>query len=110
MLKWPIDGLSLGPIWLLGFLIIGIILGIWQEIRRKRMLVVTLRARPVNLPDLLGKSEALRWPVCYQPSAPMAVLKGVHGYSLNLANQFTQLGAAYVAGLVALLAVLRLVQ
>lgn len=97
-------------IWLLGFLIIGIILGIWQEIRRKRMLAVTLRARPVNLPDLLGKSEALRWPVCYQPSAPMAVLKGVHGYSLNLANQFTQLGAAYVAGLVALLAVLRLVQ
>lgn len=97
-------------VWISVFLVVGIVLGVWQEIRRKRMLAVSLRARPVKLPDLMGKSEALRWPVCYQPSAPMAVLKGVHGYSLNLANQLTQLGAAYVAGLVVLLVVLRLVQ
>ncbi|HEY6252093.1 MAG TPA: hypothetical protein VI685_19215 [Candidatus Angelobacter sp.] len=101
---------STAIIWLSGFLVIGAVMGIWQEVRRKRMLAVTLRARPVKLPDLLGQSEALRWPVCYQPSAPMAVLKGIHGYSLNLANQLTQLGAAYVAGLVVLLGVLRLVQ
>jgi len=97
-------------VWLLVVLVVGVVMGVWQEIRRKRMLAVTLRARPVKLPDLLGKAEALHWPVCYQPSAPMAVLKSVHGYSLNLANQLTQLGAAYVAGLVVLMAVLRLVR
>lgn len=97
-------------IWLSAFLVVGVVLGVWQEVRRKRMLAIALRARPVRLPDLMGKAEAMRWPVCYQPSAPMAVLKGVHGYSLNLANQLTQLGAAYVAGLVVLLALLRLVQ
>ena len=96
-------------IWLSAFLVVGVVLGVWHEIRRKRMLEVTLRARPVNLPDLMGKAEDLRWPVCYQPSAPMTVLKGVHGYSLNLANQLTQLGAAYVAGLLVLLALLHMV-
>jgi hypothetical protein len=32
------------------------------------------------------------------------MLKGAHGYSLNLANKLTHLGAAYLIGLVALLA------
>jgi len=67
---------------------------------------LALRARPVKLPDFLHQSEMARWPVCYQPSAPMLMLKGAHGYSLNLANTLTHLGAAYLIGLVALLVML----
>jgi hypothetical protein len=44
--------------------------------------------------------------MCYQPSAPMLILKGAHGYSLNLANTLTYIGAAYLAGLVVLFALL----
>jgi len=95
-------------IWLTAFLMLAVVLGVWQEIRRKQVLAVTLRAQPVKLPDLLGESGALRWPVCYQPSIPMIAPKGMRGYSLNLANQLTQLGAAYVVGLVALFALLRM--
>jgi len=115
ILSWPIL-LSVPPaimgrvntIQLTAVLLLGMVLGIWQEIRRKRLLDVTLRARPVKFPELLGQSQALKWPLCYQPSVPMIVLKGVRGYSLNLANQLTQLGAAYLAGLFVLLALLRI--
>ena len=61
-----------------------------------------MRARPVKLPDFLHQSEIAKWPVCYQPSAPMLMLKGARGYSLNLANSLSHLGAAYLAGLVVL--------
>lgn len=79
------------------------VLSVWVEIKRKKLLTVTLRARPVKLPNLLGPSEAAMWPLCYQPSVPMLVLKGARGYSLNLANTLNQIGAAYLAGLVALI-------
>jgi hypothetical protein len=36
----------------------------------------------------------------------MLILKGARGYSLNLANKLTHLGAAYLIGLVALFVVL----
>jgi hypothetical protein len=36
----------------------------------------------------------------------MLMLKGAHGYSLNLANRVTQLSAAYLTGLVTLFSVL----
>jgi hypothetical protein len=36
----------------------------------------------------------------------MLMLKGSHGYSLNLANTLTHLGAAYLIGLVALFVML----
>jgi hypothetical protein len=84
----------------------GVVLQIWQEIRRKKVLAVSLRALPMKLPELLGQPETLRWPLCYQPSAPMLVLKGTCGYSVNLANTLAQLSAAYIAGLVLLLTVL----
>lgn len=64
---------------------------------------VALRARPVKMPDFLHESDIARWPICYQPTAPMLILKGAHGYSLNLANTLAHLGAAYVAGFVALI-------
>lgn len=96
----------IGIITLSVLLVLGIVLGVWQEIRRKRILALALRAQPVKLPDFSGQSEVSGWPLCYQPSIPMIVLKGVRGYSLNLANQFTQLGAAYLVGLVTLCALL----
>lgn len=96
----------LSSIFLTASLAIGVVLQIWQEIRRKTVLAVSLRARPTKLPELLGQSETLRWPLCYHPSAPMLVLKGARGYSLNLANMLAQLSAAYLAGLIALIALL----
>jgi hypothetical protein len=86
---------------------ISILLTILVEIERKKLRDLDRRARPLKLPNLLGQSESSRWPVCYQPSAPMLVLKGARGYSLNLANTLAQVGAAYVAGLIVLTALLR---
>ncbi len=93
-------------VWFAASLMICVIATVWVEIRRKQLVKVGLRARPVKLPDFLHQSEIARWPVCCQPSAPMLMLKGAHGYSLNLANTLTYLGAAYLAGLVALFALL----
>jgi len=115
VLFWPIE-LSLSPAsfdsvitaWLAFWLVFTIAGTVWLEIRRKQLVKIALRTRPVKLPDLLRQSEIARWPVCYQPSAPMLMLKGAHGYSLNLANTLTYLGAAYMAGLVALFALLRM--
>jgi hypothetical protein len=85
---------------------LGLALLAWQEIRRKRLLQIALRVRPVRFPDLLSGS-APGWPVCFQPSVPMLVLKGARGYSLNLANSLAQWSAAYLAGLAVLLALLQ---
>jgi hypothetical protein len=95
-------------IWFAGWLVYTVIGTIWVEIRRKQLVKLALRARPVKLPDFLNESEIARWPVCYQPSAPMLMLRGAHGYSLNLANTLAYLGAAYMVGLVALCALLRM--
>jgi hypothetical protein len=95
-------------IWFAGWLVYTVIGTIWVEIRRKQLVKIALRARPVKLPDFLHESEIARWPVCYQPSAPMLMLRGARGYSLNLANTLAYLGAAYMVGLVALLALLRM--
>lgn len=110
---WPIristsaEGLDrLLSIWFVAWLVIAVVATVWIEIRRKQLVKLALRASPVKLPDFLHQSEMARWPVCYQPSAPMLMLKGAHGYSLNLANTLTHLGAAYLIGLVALVALL----
>lgn len=94
--------------WFLGWMVITVISGVWIEIRRHKLVKLALRTRPVRLPDLLQESQVVRWPVCYQPSAPMLVLKGAHGYSINLANQFAYMGAAYLVGMAVLMTVLRL--
>jgi hypothetical protein len=115
MLFWPVR-LSASPagverlssIWFVVWLAIGIISTLWVEVRRKQLVRATLGVRPVKLPDLLHQSEVARWPVCYQPSAPMLVLKGAHGWSLNLGNRLAHVGAAYLAGLVALFVLLPL--
>jgi len=96
----------LTSIWFAVWMMISIVSAVWVEIRRKRLISVALRARPVKLPDFTGESELARWPMCYQPSVPMLVLKGARGYSLNLANALIRLGAAYVAGMAGLIVLL----
>jgi hypothetical protein len=61
------------------------------------------------MPDFLHTEDSSRL-VCYQPETPMLLVRGARGYSLNLGNKLTQLGAAYLAGLIALLLLLRLGQ
>ncbi|HLJ91379.1 MAG TPA: hypothetical protein VKZ53_31560 [Candidatus Angelobacter sp.] len=119
ILFWPAL-LSAGPetrefavkLWFAGSIVLGIVIAVWSEIKRKDMLKVTLRARPVKLPQFggeLGESSAPSdlWPLCYEPSAPTIILRSMRGYSLNLANRLTQLGAVYLAGLLALFVLIR---
>ena len=113
ILFWPVV-ISTSPekfervfgIWFALWLAISVAATIWVEIKRKQLVKLAMHARPVKLPDFLHQSEIARWPVCYQPSAPMLMLKGAHGYSLNMANALAYLGAAYLIGLVALFALL----
>jgi hypothetical protein len=95
-------------IWFAVWLVITLVGTVLVEIKRNQLVKVGLRARPVKLPDFLHESDLARWPVCYQPSAPMLILKGAHGYSLNLANTLAHLGAAYLAGMFVLIALLRM--
>ena len=90
-------------VWLASWIVISIGGQVWLEMRRKRLVNIALRARPVRMPEFL---QPVRGPVCYEPSAPMLLLKGANGYSLNFANTWTQLGAVYLAGLIVLFAVI----
>lgn len=113
LLVWPVF-LSVSPskikffvgVWLGSVLLVSIVSTIWQEIKRKQIIALALRTRPAKLPNLLGDTPVPSWPLCYQPSAPMLVLKGARGYSLNLANTLAQMGAAYLVGLGVLMVVL----
>lgn len=92
--------------WLAVWAAITFVATIWQEMKRKQLLKLSLRVRPVKLPDFLHQTDIAPWPLCYQPSIPMLILKGAHGYSLNLANRLIHLGTAYLAGLVTLFVLL----
>jgi hypothetical protein len=85
-------------LWFAGWLAIGVAGTVWLEIERKRLVVRALRTRPVRLPDLMPDSGIIRWPICYQPSAPVLIVKGAHGYSLNLAHRLAHVSAAYLVG------------
>ena len=107
LLGFPPDGKNRAlTVWFVAGMAASVIAGVWGEIRRKQLVTVALRARPVKLPDFMGESEMAKWPLCYQPSAPMLVLKGARGYSLNLANTLSHLGAAYLAGMAGLIVLL----
>lgn len=92
--------------WFSAILLFALASAVWVEIKRKQLVRISLRAQPAALPDFLHEREIARWPVCYQPSAPMLMLKGAYGYSLNLANSLAHIGAAYLAGFIALFALL----
>ena len=88
-------------------LAVSVVLTVWQELGRRAVLKASLRARPMKMPDFLHTGNSSR-PLCYEPGTPMLLIRGARGYSLNLANKLTQLGAAYLAGLIALFALLRM--
>jgi hypothetical protein len=98
----PANAQRVVTIWVAAWLAITAVVIVWGEIRRKQVLAVALRARPMRFPDLLGMAAAPSWPICYEPSAPTLVLKGARGYSLNFANTLAQLGALYFAAGLAL--------
>lgn len=89
------------------FLLAAIMLAVFQEMGRHSVLKAMVRARPVKMPDFLH-TENSSWPVCFQPDTPTLLVQAAHGYSLNLANKLTQMGAAYVAGLITLVVLLRM--
>ena len=84
-----------------------VVLHIRQELGRHAVLKASLRTRPMKMPDFLHKEHS-GWLLCYEPGTPMLLIRGARGYSLNLANKLTQVGAAYLAGLIALFALLRM--
>ncbi|HEX7285345.1 MAG TPA: hypothetical protein VF532_04145 [Candidatus Angelobacter sp.] len=88
-------------------LAVSVVQAVWQEVRRRAVLKTSLRARPMRMPDFLHTENSSRL-VCYQPGTPMLLIRGARGYSLNLANKLAQIGAAYVAGLIALLVLLQM--
>lgn len=91
-----------------GIIIIAIVLGVWHERCRHSVLKKNIRAVPVRMPNLAGP-EFSGWFFCYQPAVPMLLIRGTHGYCLNFANRLTQLGVAYVAGFLALVATLQMI-
>jgi hypothetical protein len=99
----------LRDVWVSSSLVFCIAGSVWIEVLRKRLVHVGLAVEPVRMPDLMDEASLARWPVCYQPSAPTLVLKGARGYSLNLANTTSYLGSAYLAGMIALFAIARLI-
>lgn len=84
-----------------------LLLTIWHEKGRLAVVKANLRAQPMKLPEFAHAEGSGRL-LCYQPATPMLLIKGSHGYALNLANRLTQLGAAYLAGLIALFAILQI--
>jgi hypothetical protein len=113
LLMWPVL-LSASPahfnrifgLWFVALMVVNVASAVWMEIKRKQLVKLGLSARPVKLPDFLHQSDIARWPVCYQPAAPMLVLRGARGYSLNLGNKLAHFAAAYLAGIIALLVLL----
>ena len=92
--------------WVMLFAGVGV-LAVRHEKGRLAVVKANLRARPMKMPDFFHVESSARL-LCYQPATPMLLIKGAHGYALNLANRLTQLGAAYLAGLIALFAILRM--
>jgi hypothetical protein len=93
-------------IMLISMLVISVVLTIWVERTRNRLQALAKRAQPAKMPELLPEAGSSGWMLCYQPATPMLLIRSAQGYSLNLANARTQLGAVYLAGLAALLVAL----
>ena len=113
LLLWPIKmaipketlPLAVG-VFVTAGLLCSVVISVWLEVRRKRLTALALRVPPRVLPALDHRG-AVSWPLCYEPSSPLAVLAGSRGYSLNLANRQCQVALAYVAGLALLAGMLR---
>lgn len=86
---------------------ISFIMTVWQERRRKEMLELVKRVRPIFMKDSLEDGAGTSRLLCYRPETPVSLIKSARGYALNLANSRTQLGAAYIAGFVTLVVLLK---
>lgn len=86
---------------------ISFIMTVWHERRRKEMLELVKRVKPIFMKDSLDEGANSSYLLCYRPDAPLTLIKGVRGYALNLANSRTQVGVAYLAGFVTLIVLLK---
>jgi hypothetical protein len=92
--------------WLMLFLAITVVSSIWMEVRRHRAGMIIARTVPAPVPEFIQQSASL---LCFEPAAPVLVLKNARGYSLNLANRLAIFGAVYALGLIGLFVFLRLI-
>lgn len=102
----PANANRIATMWLVALIATAVVAISWVEIGRKQLLASALRGDPATLPDLAGHGAIAGALLCYQPDVPMLIVKGARGYSLNLANHLAQIAAVYLAGLVALFAML----
>ena len=94
--------------WMAAMVIATAVSAVWMEMGRRQVLLRALHFPPLIVPDFLGQSDIRRALLCYEPSAPMLMLKGRHGYSLNLANRLAYVAGVYLAGLILLLGTMAL--
>ena len=104
----PWDNEPVGTILLLVSLSFYALWAIWYTRRRNAYLALVGRTKPVKLPDSLDGSPRPARFLCYLPQNPLLLVKGAHGYALNLASGRTQVGALYFAGLATVFAWLKL--
>ncbi len=93
--------------WFWSAMLVSVALTLWVELRRKELIALSLKVSPFNAPDRLRQAASAPWPICFQPSAPMMVLKGARGNSLNVGHAYVFVGAAYLTDMSALLVLLR---
>ncbi len=74
---------------------------IWYARRRNALIGVMGRIKPAAMPDALERDDAVSGWICYRPMKPVLLLKGRHGYALNLGSRRTQAAALYMVGLAA---------
>jgi len=101
----PDTAARLNNAWLATVLVLGVVLTVAIEIKRKQIANLASRAKPAPPPAVLTTGAG--WPLCFEPSAPVLMLRSARGYSLNLGSSAAQFTAAYVAGFFVLIFVLR---
>jgi hypothetical protein len=79
----------------------------WYWRRLRRFMALYTAAKPVKLPGALEPEEAVPPVVCFRPESPLSFVKGARGWALNLANRRSQIGVAYLVGLVVVRVFLR---
>jgi hypothetical protein len=74
---------------------------IWYWRRVRSFMETYRRALPVILPSALEPEASVPPMICFRPNTPLSFVKGTRGWALNLANRRSQVGVAYLIGLVA---------
>jgi hypothetical protein len=79
----------------------------WYWIRLRRFMKLYTSTGPIRLPGALEPEPALPPMLCYRPQTPLSFVKGARGWAINLANRRSQVGVAYLIGLIAVGVLLR---